>query len=156
MPTTIFEFERDFAGSLRCIPMAVRLKLDLVGIKLSLRQWSRLDREQRGKLLQATCDSMVDRSAYIGLIEDWVTSIGGDIERIATVDGFAWSKTDEVPEVVLHQSAEKYVPAPTPSQWRRLTELQRFSLIKLTRPGHENENFVPAMREFGLLSVSQR
>lgn len=38
----IFEFERDFAVSLRCIPMIARQKLDIVGIKMTLRQWSRL------------------------------------------------------------------------------------------------------------------
>ena len=41
----LFDFERDFAGSLRCIPMVARQKLDIVGIKLSLRQWSRFTHE---------------------------------------------------------------------------------------------------------------
>jgi hypothetical protein len=29
--------------------------------------------------------------------------------------------------------------------------LQRFVLIKLCRPGHENENFPKAVKEFGLI-----
>jgi hypothetical protein len=32
-----------------------------------------------------------------------------------------------------------------------LSVLQRFALFKLTRPGHDNDNLEPAMREFGLL-----
>jgi hypothetical protein len=36
------------------------------------------------------------------------------------------------------------------TQWRGLTVLQRFALLKLTRPGHENKNFSKAMKEFGL------
>jgi hypothetical protein len=32
-----------------------------------------------------------------------------------------------------------------------LTPLQRFALFKLTRPGHSNENFIPAMWEFSIL-----
>ena len=36
-------------------------------------------------------------------------------------------------------------------QWAALAPLQRFALYKLTRPGHKNENFLPAMREFTLL-----
>lgn len=51
----IFAFERDFAGSLRCIPMIVRFKLDLAGVKLSLRQWSQLDRAVRGRLVDQAC-----------------------------------------------------------------------------------------------------
>ena len=37
----IFGFEADFARDLRCIPMAVRRKLDLVGVKLGLPQIGR-------------------------------------------------------------------------------------------------------------------
>ena len=48
----IFDFERDFAGSLRCIPMIVRFKLDSVGVKLSLRQWSRFGHRDRELLLR--------------------------------------------------------------------------------------------------------
>ncbi len=40
---------------------------------------------------------------------------------------------------------------PTLTQWAGLSPLQRFAIFKLTRPGHTNENFVPAMREFGLI-----
>jgi hypothetical protein len=39
---------------------------------------------------------------------------------------------------------------PSRSQWAALTPLQRFALIKLTRDNHDNVNFAPAMREFGL------
>jgi hypothetical protein len=38
----------------------------------------------------------------------------------------------------------------TLSQWQRLTPLQRFALIKLSRPGHEHRNLPLALREFGL------
>ncbi|MGB0562374.1 MAG: nitrate reductase associated protein, partial [Spirulinaceae cyanobacterium] len=36
------------------------------------------------------------------------------------------------------------------TQWQALRPDQRFALIKLSRPGHENRNFLPAMQEFGL------
>jgi hypothetical protein len=152
MPATIFAFESDFAGSLRCIPMAVRLKLDLVGIKLSLRQWSQLQKDQRTELLRANCSGSIDTQAYRDLVESMLALIADSvIERVVAVDGSAWSASAEVPTVVVRQSADKNLPAPTPAQWSQLTDVQRFALIKLTRPGHENENFVPAMQEFGLL-----
>ncbi|MET3926659.1 nitrate reductase associated protein [Devosia sp. 2618] len=150
MPDRIFDFEKDFAGSLRCIPMAVRLKLDLVGIKLSLRQWSRLDRDQRGRLLEVPCGGAADRHTIGAMIEEWVTATGGTIDRIDPADSANWSNTNTVPEVVVLQAKGEDVSAPSLSQWRALTDQQRFALIKLTRPGHENKNFVPAMREFGL------
>jgi hypothetical protein len=36
-------------------------------------------------------------------------------------------------------------------QWSQLTPLQRFALMKLSRKGHENKNFYPALQEFGLV-----
>ena len=35
-------------------------------------------------------------------------------------------------------------------RWNGLSSLQRFTLVKLTRGGHENENFLPTLREFDL------
>ncbi|MBC7424630.1 MAG: hypothetical protein H7334_14405 [Ferruginibacter sp.] len=35
-------------------------------------------------------------------------------------------------------------------KWKRLTHLQRFALLKLFSPRHENKNFPKAMVEFGL------
>jgi hypothetical protein len=36
-------------------------------------------------------------------------------------------------------------------QWKSLSALQRFALLKLYRPGHENKNFKKALKEFGLI-----
>lgn len=60
----IFGFERDFADTLRCIPMSVRMKLDECGIKLSLRQWSRFNYEDRYELCYLSTASEVDRQRY--------------------------------------------------------------------------------------------
>jgi hypothetical protein len=35
-------------------------------------------------------------------------------------------------------------------KWKLLSSLQRFALLKLFSPGHENKNFPKAMKEFGL------
>ena len=56
----LFAFESDFVASLRCIPMAVRLKLDLCGIKLTLRQWSRFTRSDREALIAMPCRSRAE------------------------------------------------------------------------------------------------
>ncbi|MGK7938235.1 MAG: nitrate reductase associated protein, partial [Xenococcaceae cyanobacterium] len=48
------------------------------------------------------------------------------------------------------QKASEVDVAITQEQWKSLTPLQRFALIKLSRPSHENKNFLPAAKEFGL------
>ena len=58
------------------------------------------------------------------------------------------------PAVVRHALALGVEP-PSDAAWASLTVLQRFTLIKLTRDSHDNINFLPAMREFALLSETE-
>ncbi|MBB2206555.1 nitrate reductase associated protein [Gluconacetobacter takamatsuzukensis] len=148
----IFDFESDFAGSLRCIPMIARQKLDIAGIKLSLRQWSRFSREERGQLADLPCETVADQEAYRALVLHLIAVRSDEPPRHLAVNGFDdWREADRMPEAVRIQAEADGVAPPTPAQWARLTPLQRFALIKLARSQHENENFVPAMKEFGVL-----
>ena len=45
-----FTFEHDFVGSWRCIPLCVRRKLDLIGLKLKLSHWLELSHDERQRL----------------------------------------------------------------------------------------------------------
>jgi hypothetical protein len=152
-PIETFRFESDFAGSLRCIPMAVRFKLDLCGIKLSLRQWSRFEEPERRWLLEQPCKVPADVEAYRMALTEFIARRTGELAKsIDAGEAVAWAASDSVPQVVTSQAASRGVTPPTGAQWCKLTDLQRFALLKLTRPGHDNENFVPAMIEFGILS----
>ena len=149
--STIFEFERDFAGSLRCIPMIVRFKLDQCGIKLTLRQWAKFNREERGQLVNAPCDTAEAVAHYRKYLAGLIESRAKDpVQFVAAEANPAWSDTSRVPARVLGWIAGLGANPPSASQWAELTDLQRFALFKLTRPGHDNENFLPAMQEFGL------
>jgi len=149
----VFAFETDFAGTLVCIPMSVRMKLDQVGIKLSLKQWNRMPEEARRELIDRSCTEAAATADYrgflIGLIEKFTASAA---EQLPPEPAPAWADATEVPERITRWAQAVGVPGPSPGQWAALTPLQRFTLFKLTRPGHSNENFVPAMREFRLLS----
>jgi len=146
-----FAFEQDFAGSLRCIPMAVRFKLDICGIKLFLRQWSRLDRPERRWLLEMPCKSEHEVAIYRSTLMAFILRQTGEVAKPINADEeVTWKVSGTVPEVVLLQAAARGIEPPTGDQWQRLSDLQRFALLKLTREGHDNENFVPAMTEFGI------
>ncbi len=148
----LFDFESDFVASLRCIPMAVRMKLDRVAIKLTLRQWSRFTLEDRQQLLHTPCRAREEIGAYRRLLVELVASRAGEVAgALANPPAPLWEQSDLVPEAVAaHAKAIKARP-PGQAQWSALTELQRFALLKLTRDNHDNVNFVPAMREFGIL-----
>lgn len=148
----IFEFERDFAGSLRCIPMIARQKLDIVGIKMTLRQWSRLTRQERVLLVDGSCETDGEQGDYLALVQDLIAARADEPVRFLPPQALQdWREENRMPDAVSMQAEADGVPAPTPEQWAGLAPLKRFALIKLARSKHENENFVPALKEFGIL-----
>jgi hypothetical protein len=56
----------------------------------------------------------------------------------------------QMPEVVVKKVEELQLRLNGKTHWNELAPLQRFALVKLTRGGHENANFLPALREFGM------
>jgi hypothetical protein len=60
-----------------------------------------------------------------------------------------WVITDELP-YPLQEKLREFNWSISLLQWLHLSELQRFALLKLSYPGHENRNFPKAMQEFNL------
>lgn len=152
---TYFEFEADFVAALRCIPMQVRYNLDSCGIKLKLEHWNHFSPDQKQALAESPCQSASEVTAYGDRLQAWVTAQTGSSAKTLAIDPEpAWLNGNVVPEVVLAK-AEDCGLAIAPQQWLEhwagLSPLQRFALIKLSRPSHENRNFLPAMQEFGLV-----
>jgi hypothetical protein len=151
--STVFEFERDFAQSLRCVPMSVRLKLDVSGVKLSLKQWNRLTSEDRQQLLELPCAAGPERESFRERVMQMVAARSGEPAGSLSIDPRPpWSLADRVPEQIVRHLQGMGLPPLSLAQWQRLSPVRRFALLKLSRPGHDNDNFVPALREFGLLS----
>ncbi|MGF1601934.1 MAG: nitrate reductase associated protein [Thermosynechococcaceae cyanobacterium] len=146
-----FQFEADFTDSLRCIPMAVRMNLDTCGIKLKLDQWNAFSDQERQQLVHLPCSTAAESEAYRQQLKDLVwqhTQV--QASELPIDDHPAWLNLKSVPQL-LQEKAEAHGLEVTVEQWRSLTPLQRFALLKLTRPSHESNNFLPALREFQLL-----
>lgn len=153
--THLFAFEHDFVSNLRCVPMAVRLKLDRCAIKLSLRQWSRFTRADRQALLEAPCRTAGEVTAYRATLVALVAERAKEVAApLAHPPLPLWEQAAKAPSVVTAFAHTVGVAPPTDAVWGGLAELQRFALIKLTRDSHDNVNFVPAMREFGLVEAA--
>lgn len=152
MYSVVFQFEQDFAGTLRCIPMAVRFKLDRCGIKLSLRQWARFTPEERDRALRLACDRREEIDAYRRELEELIQLRSSQPPQYLPIEALPqWADTTSVPEQVVQFAVQLEVSPPNSTQWAALSALERFTLIKLSRAKHDNVNFLPAMREFGLL-----
>ncbi len=147
-----FEFEADFTDSLRCIPMAVRMNLDTCGIKLKLAQWTAFTPEECQQLVALPCSTAEEIQVYRQHLKDliWQRTLVPASE-LPIDDHPAWQDLDSVPQA-LQEKAKAQNVSITLKQWESLTPLQRFALIKLSRPSHESHNFLPALREFGLIA----
>jgi hypothetical protein len=146
-----FGFESDFVDSMRCIPMAARLRLDRTGVKLKLNEWSKFDPELRMALAQGQCSSPAERAQWKSNLVEMVKRLCGAAPSLLpdAIDE-VWEDAGKVSEQVREQ-ARALGLAVAEEAWRTLSPLQRFALVKLSRPGHENRNFRPAMEEFGLV-----
>lgn len=153
--SNFFQFESDFVDSLRCIPMQVRLKLDTCGIKLKLQQWNKFNPEQRQKLVEYPCITPVEITNYRQFLQDLILECTGSIASELPIESNPpWLDAANIPDSVQTKTQELQVKL-TVKQWEVLTPLQRFALIKLSKSGHENSNFLPALKEFNLLSETE-
>lgn len=144
-----FKFEEDFIEeNVRCIPMIVRFKMDAAGIKLKLAEWSKFNIEERKELAVKLCNTNEEATIYNkylkGLVEKYT---GTAVTEMEVEKNPAWSILDTIPEQ-LQERAKQSGREINAVQWKSLTDVKRFALLKLCRPGHESKNFLKAMNEF--------
>jgi hypothetical protein len=145
-----FQFEAEFVDSLRCIPMQVRYKLDTCGIKLKLQHWHSFSTLQRQTLIDLPCNTADEIKIYRENLRSQVFQNLNTYPNDLPIDANpAWLELESIPSCVLEQLQELEI---SQEEWQKLTPLQRFALIKLSRSDHENNNFLPALREFGLVT----
>lgn len=148
-----FQFEADFVDSLRCIPMQVRMKLDNCGVKLKLAHWNQLSQSERQKLVDLPCTTKAESQAYRKFLQSLITAKTGKPAKELAIDPNPdWLNDAKIPQQVQTKARESQVDISL-EQWSNLTPAQRFAIIKLSRPSHENRNFIPALKEFGVISA---
>jgi hypothetical protein len=148
---TFFQFEADFVESLRCIPMQVRFKLDTCGIKLKLSHWHQFSQSERQQLVEMACTTQDEIQAYREFLNQLVLNHTQIPAADLPVEAHpAWLDEITLP-ISVQEKAQEFGVVLTLDQWTVLSPVQRFVLIKLSRPSHENKNFFPALKEFHLI-----
>ncbi len=146
-----FKFEEDFVEeNIRCIPMCVRFKLDACGIKLQLREWSKMSIIERNSLAEMPCITDKDIREYRNYLNHIIFNhTGKKATELLIEQNSAWSNAYKIPQLVI-EKLEEFGWVISLWQWGELSNLQRFVLMKLCKPGHENKNFPNAVKEFYL------
>lgn len=149
--TFFFGFESDFVSTLKCVPMIVRYKLDSCGVKLKLHEWAKFSLTDKESLATLPCFDADEIQQYRNYVLQLVKSY---FAYEASLLGFVddnWNNISKVPDEIQHKAAEWECPSLSLNSWIKLTVLQRFALVKLSRSGHEGKNFPVALREFGVI-----
>jgi hypothetical protein len=148
-----FQFEADFVGTLQCIPMSVRMKLDNCGVKLKLAHWNQFSQAERETLVNLPCTTPNQCQTYRKWLQNLIIAKTGQAAKeLAIESNPLWLNETTIPDSVQTKAQEHHVSLSL-EQWSNLSPAQRFALIKLSRPSHENKNFIPALQEFGILST---
>ncbi|MDR5832854.1 nitrate reductase associated protein [Caballeronia sp. LZ034LL] len=150
----LFGFEVESSENLRFIPLAVRFNLDRFGMRITLDEWQRLPYDDRVLLARFPIEdeAEVEKNFDLALEEMMKTHANTAPEKIERDPDPVWAHADAVPETVIRQSSLCGVSAPSLSHWGKLDGFQRYALAKLSRNTDKvNHDFLPAMREFGLV-----
>ena len=79
-----FMFEEEMHQSLACVPIAVRRKLDRVGVKMGLKQWRALGRGERLAICHLLIDHENERETLKLFIAETVERACGEQPRTLT------------------------------------------------------------------------
>jgi hypothetical protein len=146
-----FQFETDFVDSLRCIPMQVRYRLDTCGVKLKLHQWNLFTLTDRAELVDFDPQTEVEFDRYRELLVNLIKERSGEEATLLTISTEPpWLNEAEIPTGLAEKISAANINFSL-LQWQQLTTLQRFALIKLSGASHEQNNFLPALREFKVI-----
>lgn len=141
-----FAFERDFIGDWRCIPLCVRRKLDLIGLKLKLSHWLAMSREQRQQLVDWD-DQPLALTAMAEHCRKLTRAMAdGEAKPLPPASNEPWQIGSAVAAHVATAAHQRGIQL-SEEQWQQLNELERFALCKLARPGHDHHNLEAAFSE---------
>ncbi len=150
----LFRFEIESSENLRFIPLVVRFNLDRFGRRITLDEWQRLPQSDRELLARFPVenDPAIEPNFDQALGEMLRTHAGNKPDTFEPDTDPVWAHADAVPETVIRQSSLCGINSPSLGRWSELVPFQRYALAKLSRKNEVNHDFVPAMREFGLVN----
>jgi hypothetical protein len=135
-----FEFEKDLYETLEFIPLSVRRKLDLAGVKLHLKDWQALSRPERMVICHFPVASPEECGVLADFLRDAVKSrTGTDLAATKPAAPDAGIMPPEVASLI----AELKLPH---ERWALFDPDERFALARMARGGHEK--FMSAWFEF--------
>jgi len=141
-----FRYEAEFYPTLSRLPLDVRRKLDLAGLKISLKDWLAYGFEERSVLCHLPVESAEERRVFTVYLDFLSRKYRGmPIEITEAMDSARWDAA-QVPAPVAQKSAacSRIV---SPAEWRGWKEHQRYALYKTATSKKQPEAFAGVLDE---------
>jgi len=107
--------------------------------------------DERNRLCELGCNNDLEFQQYRRYCQQIIFNrTGKEATDLAVEQNPAWANGNELPSL-LAEKLKEFSWLISLRRWQSLSNLQRFVLIKLSKPGHENKNFPKAVKEFGLV-----
>jgi len=149
-----YDYEAEFYPTLTRLPLDVRRKLDVTGIKISLKDWLSFSLEERTVLCHLPCEHDVERQVFTGYM-DFLAGryLGKTTEKTERMASALWSKM-VVPEAVAQRSTN-LERAVTADEWRRWPSYHRYALYKSAVSKQQPEAFEHVLHQLRNSMVGQ-
>ncbi len=150
-----YRYEGEFYPTHSRIPLDVRMKLDLTGLKISLKDWLALSFEERTVLCHLPIDHAEEKQAFAAYIDFLSHRYRGQpVEATPSLDPALWNSS-EVPEPVAQKSASCFNTVML-AEWRRWEPHQRYALYKTAISKSQPEAFADILDELraGIISAA--
>jgi hypothetical protein len=147
-----FRYESEYYPTLSRLPLHVRMKLDLTGVKISLDDWLFFSFAERTVLCHLPCDSDEEKGAFRGYL-DFLSQRYRSAPAGATeiMDSALWERS-RVPAAVREKSAESSA-AITATEWLGWESHQRYALYKTAISKSQPEAFTDVLDELRQLKA---
>ena len=136
-----FDYEAPYYPNLDRLPLHVRMKLDLTGVKLSLKDWLAYHIEERTVICHLPVDDEDEKQAF----RDYLNFLsqqycGAPAKMFPPMDPISWEMSNQVPDRVLERSGDNG-KAVTLKEWMNWASHQRYALYKTAVSRSEPEKF---------------
>ena len=142
-----FQFEAKFYPDLDRLPLHARMKLDLAGVKLSLKQWLAFSLEERRVICHLPVENEEELEAFAAYLNFLCLRYGGaPAQKLPPLSPAQWDIPGCIPEPVLETSRDNG-QAITPGEWMHWQFHQRYGLYKTAVSKNEPEKFAALLAE---------
>jgi hypothetical protein len=143
-----YQYESETYPSLSRIPLHVRMKLDVTGIKISLKDWLAFSIEERSVLCHLPVETEEEKQAFASYLDFLSRRYRGEpVATTVAMSSSLWNSALRVPEPVAGKNAPR-IPPVTVEEWRRWKSYQRYALYKTALSQSDPEQFFAILKEF--------